>query len=219
MARNSREEIVKQPVHSISQSSGMTPERIVGIGFVVLFHVFVIWAIVAGLAPQIVKLMPRDIIVRFVPTPVKPETPVNVKPDFPTLRDEPTVRPPVIDIARDTGPTIKLGPPPDVQPQPVHPAVPDTAVSGIAGTHTIPPYPLLAIRMNEEGRVLLHLTVAQDGNVASATVTQSSGFTDLDQSAVAWVLAHWKYKPAIRGGVAIASATDAVVVFSLKSAR
>ena len=78
---------------------------------------------------------------------------------------------------------------------------------------------MTASRLSQEGKVLLHLTISAEGNVAGASVTQSSGFADLDQSAVAWVLAHWKYKPAIRGGVAVASATDAAVVFSLKNAR
>jgi protein TonB len=200
----------------------MTPERLVGIGFVVLLHVIVISAIVSGLTPEIIKIMHGDPInVRFIPTPPKPQPIVHVPtPTLPTLRNEPVLLPPVIDIARDAGSTItvRTGPtPPPQQQQQV--AIADTAASGVTSTHTIPPYPMTAVRLSEEGRVMLHLTISAEGSVASASVTQSSGFTDLDQSAIAWVLAHWKYKPATRGGVAVASATDAAVVFSLKNAR
>jgi len=53
----------------------------------------------------------------------------------------------------------------------------------------------------------------------NASVTQSSGFPALDESAVAWVMAHWKYKPAIRGGVPVTSQTQAAVKFDLKLAH
>ena len=200
----------------------MTPERFVGIGFVVLLHVLIISAIVFGLRTKIVKIMSGDHVFHFIPTPPQPQPVTHAtKPTLPTLRNEPVFLPPIIDITPDAGPTItvRTGPiqPPQQQSQQV--AIADSAASSVAGTHTIPPYPMTAIRLGEEGKVMLHLSVSADGNVAGASVTQSSGFTDLDQAAIAWVLAHWKYKPAIRGGVAVASATDAAVVFSLKNAR
>ena len=195
----------------------MTPERIVGIGFVVLLHIVAIGAIMSGLTPNIIAAIEQPIHLIPVPTHDNPPPrPIKI-PEVKLTTPSQAVRPPPIDIQNDAAPLVPLAPP---QPLPQRPGtVADTALSGIAGTHTIPPYPLAAIRMNEEGRVLLHLAVAEDGSVSSATVTQSSGFTDLDRSAVSWVLAHWRYRPAIRGGVAVASATDAVVVFSLKNAR
>ncbi len=65
----------------------------------------------------------------------------------------------------------------------------------------------------------LSLTISPDGNVIAANVAQSSGFPDLDDAAVNWVLGHWKYKPATHLGVAVASQTQAVVVFNLKNIR
>ena len=201
----------------------MTPERVVGIGFVVLLHVLIISAIVFGLRTKIVKIMSGDPVFHIMPTPPQPQPVTHApKPTLPTLRSEPVFMPPIIDIAPDPSGstiTVRTGPtqPPQQQQQQV--AIADSGASGVAGTHTIPPYPMTAIRLSEEGRVMLHLTISAEGTVAGASVVQSSGFTDLDQSAIAWVLAHWKYKPAIRGGVAVASATDAAVVFSLKNAR
>lgn len=213
---------MKQPIHAISQSPGMTPERVVGIGFVVLFHVLAVWAIVAGLGQRIIKFVdppPITLIMPKVDQP--PPPPAPVKPPEVTLPQTTvieTVPLPRFTIADDTAPRI-----PDqvatLQPPPERFTVADSAASGVAGTHTIPPYPMTAIRLSEEGRVMLHLTISAEGNVAGASVTQSSGFADLDQSAIAWVLTHWKYKPAFRDGVAVASATDAAVVFSLKDAR
>jgi protein TonB len=198
----------------------MTPERVVGIGFVGVLHVIAISAIIAGLGQTIIRAIePSPIVVSFPkPKTLPPPTPEK-PPEFklPTTSPVDTVPLPKFTIDDDT-PRIAV-PPTPVQAPPDRTPIADSAVSGIANSHTIPPYPMAAIRMNEEGRVLLHLTVSADGSVSSATVTQSSGFGDLDQSAVAWVLAHWKYRPAIRGGVTMASATDAVVVFSLKNAH
>lgn len=210
---------MKHPVHSIIQPSGTTPERVVGIGFVVLLHIIAITAIVGSLAPNIVAVIEQPIqlipIQKHDDPPPTPPQPPTV--DLPTMAPSENVPPPTFTIADETI-SRPLGEVASLQPPP-RSVTADTALSGIAGTHTIPPYPMAAIRMGEEGRVMLRLTISAEGNVASASVTQSSGFADLDQSAIAWVLAHWKYKPAIRGGVAVASATEAVVLFSLKNAR
>jgi outer membrane biosynthesis protein TonB len=48
---------------------------------------------------------------------------------------------------------------------------------------------------------------------------QSSGFPELDQAAVAWVVSHWKYKPAVQGGVTVTSQSQAAVRFDLKQAN
>lgn len=199
----------------------MTPERIVGIGFVGVLHVIAIWAIIAGLGQQILKIVEPPPINVTIDEPHKaPPPPPPAQPPTVTLPNTSTVEavPPIFTIQDDTARRIQ-GQVATLQPPPEHFTIADTTASGVAGTHTIPPYPMTAIRLSEEGRVMLHITISAEGSVASASVTQSSGFTDLDQSAIAWVLAHWKYKPAIRGGVAVASATDAAVVFSLKNAR
>ena len=213
---------MKQPIHAISQSSGMTPERVVGIGFVVLLHVLAISAIVSGLGQKILRAVdppPLTLVMPRVDHPPPPPPPVKApEVTLPRAPVSATIPPPQFTIADETTPRIP-GQVATLQPLPEHFAIADTAVSGVGSTHTIPPYPMTAVRLSEEGRVMLHLTITAEGSVASASVTQSSGFIDLDQSAIAWVLAHWKYKPATRGGVAVASATDAAVVFSLKNAR
>jgi TonB family protein len=63
--------------------------------------------------------------------------------------------------------------------------------------------------------VKLHLTIDEQGVVTAASVEKSSGYDTLDSAAVAWVIAHWRYKPATKDGVPIESSTDALVTFKL----
>ena len=55
--------------------------------------------------------------------------------------------------------------------------------------------------------------------MSNAQVQQTSGFPDLDQTALVWVKVHWRHKPAMQGVVAIASSTEAIVKFDLKNAH
>ena len=61
----------------------------------------------------------------------------------------------------------------------------------------------------------LLLTIGEDGMVSSAVVRRSSGFARLDAAAVDWVLKHWRYRPAMRGAMPIASTTEAALTFRL----
>jgi protein TonB len=97
----------------------------------------------------------------------------------------------------------------------MNPAVPDRALISVTATHTTPPYPPIARRIGAEGKVTLRLTVTPEGRVSEAEVVNSSGRDDLDQTAQAWIIAHWTYKPASANGVPVASKTLASVTFSL----
>ncbi|HVW74841.1 MAG TPA: TonB family protein [Rhizomicrobium sp.] len=95
----------------------------------------------------------------------------------------------------------------------------DRAATAISSTHTVPSYPPIARRMGEEGKVTLRLTVSAEGRVIQADIVTSSGRVELDQTAQAWIMAHWTYKPALRDGAAVASQVLATVTFSLASER
>jgi outer membrane biosynthesis protein TonB len=49
-------------------------------------------------------------------------------------------------------------------------------------------------------------------------VIQSSGYPDLDAAAAVWVQAHWRYNPAVQGGVPVPSQTRAAVKFDIRRA-
>src|SRR5262249_17895839 len=159
-----------------------------------VLHVIAIWAIIAGLGQQILKIVEPPPINVTIDEPHKAPPPPPAQPPTVTLPNTSAVeavKPPIFTIQDDTAKRL-TGQGATLQPPPEHFAIADTAASGVTGTHTIPPYPMTAIRLGKEGTVMLHLTISAEGSVASASVTQSSGFTDLDQSAIAWVLAHWK---------------------------
>jgi protein TonB len=120
------------------------------------------------------------------------------------------VPPPVVDYADDVGTgagnsiTVAIGT-----------AIPATPVEGIRRTITRPPYPPLSRRLGEVGTVSLRLMISTEGTVTDAIVTRSSGHARLDEAAVAWVTAHWRYKPATREGKPVTSTTSAYVKFEL----
>jgi len=197
----------------------MTPERIAGIGFVAVLHVVAVAAIVLGLMQRIPKVPPPGeltgtfVPVKPVPPPPAPKMPIVTVTD-PTTASVPK---PVIDIRDDDHGKVVASLTP-VPLMPTTPTVADTLAMGIVATHTIPPYPLLERRLNEQGTVTLRLTISPQGVVTGAEVVKSSGYPGLDQSAIGWVMAHWKYKPAVQNGSPVASQTTAAVVFNLKNA-
>jgi len=81
-----------------------------------------------------------------------------------------------------------------------------------------PDYPDSARRLKEEGVVMLHTEVDVQGKVALVTVSQSSGFADLDESAVETVK-NWQFKPAQIAGIPIAASVNIPIRFRLKDIR
>jgi periplasmic protein TonB len=206
------------PTHNIlnTQSSGMSARRMSVISGVALLHVLIVYALVSGMAQKIMKFVPPVMTVdtqpEAQPKPAPPPpTPVLQRPTLqPTQVDVPV---PVIQTVPEE-PTIDANPTPQVPP----PATPDAGAAGLTNTHTVPPYPALARTQGHQGTVLLQLVVSAQGNVTSAAVVQSSGFPELDQAAVEWVQAHWRYNPAMQGGVPVPSQTSAAVRFDLRQA-
>lgn len=78
-----------------------------------------------------------------------------------------------------------------------------------------PPYPDAARRLKEEGLVLLHTEVDTQGRVVSVSVAKSSGFSDLDESALETVKS-WQFKPAQIAGIPIATSVNIPIRFHLK---
>jgi protein TonB len=171
-----------------------------------------VWVLVSGLTLKDVIRFVDPIKVDITPT-------VRAKPLPPTVPDHlpPPVYMPIPDLPpidagpRDTAPTFTGN-----QPQP--PAVANSGPFGIAATHTTPPYPPIEQRLGHQGTVVLRLTISAQGTVTDAAVVRSCGYERLDEVARAWVLAHWRYRPAVRGGVAVPATGDVAVTFDLRNA-
>lgn len=77
-----------------------------------------------------------------------------------------------------------------------------------------PVYPPLALRLGEQGEVLLRVALDEQGAVQSVELQASSGYARLDAAALAAVR-HWRFEPAHRGILGEASIVLQPVVFRL----
>jgi len=193
---------------------GRLQRRAVGLVFAGSLQALLVWGLVLGLnekplAPQrpnlqgyVVKpeFTPRQPppLVKFIEPTEKPLAP----PDFKIASGD-SQRPDAITIGSNGGGTG---------------ASLDRPAMALYETHTTPPYPPLEARLGMQGVVRLRLTISTQGVVTGATVVRSSGSEGLDEAARAWVMAHWRYRPAERGGVPVAGTADVVVRFDLKNA-
>lgn len=203
------------------------PERIAGLAFALLVPAAFVYAFVSGMAQNFVHSIPALLEVRVAP-PQEETTPPPPPPPMPTVVElaAPTLRAPVIRIARpeparDTI-TVREGPSQPPAPTnfapiaPAAPPPPPTSAEAVAGTHTTPPYPLIARRLSEQGTVRLKIALSDAGAVLGVEVVRSSGHQSLDEAAVSWVKSHWRWRPATRAGTPVASTTIADIVFDLR---
>ncbi len=86
----------------------------------------------------------------------------------------------------------------------------------IQETHQLPPYPAESVHLNEEGRVLVEVTIGTDGTVSQARVVGPSGHERLDVAAANFVKGYWRWQPAVRGGKPVTANTRVSVLFKLK---
>ncbi|HTQ12706.1 MAG TPA: energy transducer TonB [Rhizomicrobium sp.] len=216
-----------QPMHApVGFNFIGTPRRMIAVALVGLFHIAVIYALVTGLATRMVAHIPDVLHTTILPPrkeTVTPPVPPPAKPNLvkPTL---PQIPKPEIRIRMPAAPpshTITaIAVPHPVAPAAVPPALPPApaAPSPVAGTHTTPPYPVMARRLGQEGTVRLRIAVAASGAIAAVDVARSSGNSLLDETAAQWVKAHWRYHAATRAGKPVAATTCAEVKFDLKQA-
>ena len=76
-------------------------------------------------------------------------------------------------------------------------------------------YPASSLLQGEEGTVALRISLTEQGKVSDAVVVKSSGFPRLDDAAVQYVKADWRYDPAENEQMPAVVQTN--VTFELKS--
>jgi len=201
-----------------------TPQqRAFGLAFAIAMEGAIVYALLMTLGfVEPPKIPGRIQIVNVAPLPDNPEVP----PPPPQVFEAPPVETitPVVELTYTppTPPTVISLPPPQpvpavprVVPPPTPPVV-FTPARAIAASHTIPEYPFVSRRLREQGTLRLKLTVDEKGLVTEAVVVNSSGFERLDEAAVKWVKAQWRYTPAMQGTKPVASTADAIVEFKLQ---
>lgn len=117
-------------------------------------------------------------------------------------------------VRTDVSPSESATPPPPAGSQPTHANVEATAAPG----NRAPRYPDGAWLAREQGEVVIRLHIEPDGRVSRVEVRRSSGHAALDQAAAA-TLARWRFLPALRDGVAVASYRDQATDFELEGVR
>lgn len=208
--------------HVLIETPPRSPQRLATSAIAVgTLHLVLIYALMTGLYIKVVPFIPHTIMARILPSEEPPAvlpSPPEIKLEQPRLEQ---VQMPLVKIdkaSQDTITVTHVEHPVRVTPQPATP-YPPTGVVSLVGTHSTPPYPPLSRRLGEEGTVGLRILIADDGHVSRVEVVKSSGAQRLDDAATQWVLANWRYRAATREGKAIASETQAVVVFNLKTAH
>ncbi len=202
---------MQRPDHDVLRAEATTASarRFAGLLIAGAVNIAFVYGLTSGFVTRIVRDIPHAMEVSVITTPDKPQpTVAPPQPQMAQPDNMATVAPPDIQIQTDAPPTIAATSTP----------APDSTPSALGSTHSIPPYPADAKRLGQEGTVLLRLTISPSGDVTNAEIVQSSGFPELDQTAASWVQAHWKYKPAMQGGVAVAATTTAAVKVDLKKA-
>lgn len=93
----------------------------------------------------------------------------------------------------------------------------DTAVitRPVAVNRTPPVYPRAAQENNWEGSVLLDAVILPDGNVGDLRVERSSGYSLLDEAALAAVK-NWRYRPALKENTPVACRIKIRIQFKLE---
>jgi protein TonB len=208
---------MERPSHIIFDTkSHHFSQRLPFITLAISLQAGALWLFMHAFVPQVFHLPPGDIRVRWIPEePLTHLPPPPPPPRISNRIDVPPI-PPLQPWTTDSGPrttitTTSIAP----TQQPSVSAGANRAPISLTATHTVPPYPPIARRIGAEGKVTLQLTVTPEGRVSEAEVVTSSGRGDLDQTAQAWIVAHWTYKPALANGVPVISKTLASVTFSL----
>lgn len=186
------------------QNKKSAGERSVGLIFVVLFHVLLVWGLASGLGHQITSKMAEVIQTKVVeeaappdevePPPPPPDTKIP-PPDF--------VPPPSFDFVPDAGPTSAIVAVSKTPPPKAEPVATTTKPKGKA-TNSKPEYPQASVRAGEEGTVGINIYVTEEGRVGEVKLERSSGFERLDEAVVKHVKRAWRFTPCMQGDKPIA---------------
>jgi protein TonB len=195
---------------SYAQKKEISGNRTLAITLVVLIQFALGYAIVTGLAFNVIKKAAQDLktfdVEEAPPPPEEPPPPPKDMPDVPP----PPVTPPPLVRVTTTPPPIQVveAPPPPVYVPPVAPAPPpppppprkvqsaQSAKGDLRSLFSADDYPAAAQSAGAEGTVQATLTIGPDGRIAACNVTRSSGNSSLDSATCNILRRRAKYVPA-----------------------
>lgn len=196
---------------------------------IIALHVGFYLALISGLTRAGLEVLESYDIIDLPPPPPPPEDLDEPPPPPPIDRPPPVVPPPLIDLPTFTGPTtaitakvadtatqkrapVVVAPPP--RPVQITPPSMKSSPRSLASALNAC-YPSASRRLNEEGRVVVTLTIGVDGRMSDLQIAQSSGFERLD-GATECVIRKLTFNPAKRDGQPIEGQATLPVTFKLE---
>lgn len=194
---------------------------------IVALHVGFYLALVSGLTREAMQLVQDIGIIDLPPPPPPPEDLKEPPPPPPTDLPPPVVPPPLIDLPAFTGPTTaitaqvsdkaqaapKVSAPAPRTIQVTPPSMKSSPRSLASALNTC--YPSASRRLNEEGRVIVVVTIGTDGKMKSTQVATSSGFERLDGAAEC-VIRKLTFNPGMRDAQPVEAQATLPITFKLE---
>ena len=198
---------------SYAQRKEISASRTPAIIVVALIHLILGYAIVTGLAYNVVKEKLEDLKTFNVEdeppppeepppppedTPLPPPPQVSAPPPLVRTLTPPTQiqTTPVIQPPMPPTPVVTPPAPPAAPPPPPRATQPKSLSGSLQGLIRNDDYPQNAIENEEQGTVRVVLTVGPNGRVADCSVVGSSGSRTLDSTTCRILRARAKYEPA-----------------------
>jgi protein TonB len=199
---------------SYANRKQMSSNRTAAIVIVALIHIVLGYALVTGLAYNVIKKAAEDLKTFDVEDepPPPPEEPPPPPENTPTPPPPQVVAPPPIVRTNVAPPPVvatPVAPPPVItetaRPAPPAPPAPPPppkisqaarAKANLASYISDDDYPQAAIRAEEQGTTGFTLTVGPDGRVSDCTVTSSSGSSSLDSTTCSIMRRRARFTPA-----------------------
>jgi len=189
--------------------------HVIGITFVILMHVLLIWALISGLGRKVVEVIKKPLTATIIeeikapPPPPPPPPPKKIIEAPKQQAPEPYVPPPDVPVPAPAEPVISAPvttpppqpyviappPPPVVEAPPAPPAPPKPAIrKGITPIKREElEYPKSAIRLGiDKGRVVARLNIDEKGNVTNVTIVSAEPPRHFDRSVIEGLM-QWKF--------------------------
>ncbi len=198
---------------SYARRREMSSNRTAAIVIVALIHIALGYALVTGLAYNVIKKAAEDLKTFDVedepppppeeppPPPEKMETPPppQVVAPPPIVRTN-TAPPPIISTPVAPPPVItpRAAPAPPAPPAPPPPRVSQAAKArgNLVALFSNDDYPASALRNEEPGTTAVRLTIGPDGRVSDCSITSSSGSSSLDNATCSILRRRARFTPA-----------------------
>jgi len=194
---------------SYANRKQMSSNRTAAIIIVALIHIALGYALVTGLAYNVIKKAAEDLKTFDVedeppPPPEEPPPPPeqNTPPPPQVVAPPPIVRtntvaPPIISTPVAPPPVITRTAPP-APPAPPRPVVSQAAKAkaNLTSLFSTDDYPQSSIRNEEQGTTAVRLTIGTDGRVSDCSISASSGSTALDNATCNIIRRRARYTPA-----------------------